>query len=108
MESAPLENILRGIRSVMKEHILPPRPKVMLDVAAQLLAGCVELPAKMNATVKRSMYSQTIDRVLALLDVADAITPHNTELRRALSMLLDACFRCSEKLQKEENENVPK
>jgi len=107
MESAKLEVILRDVRELLSDHtLLPPRARTLLDIASQFLNGSIELPARMSATVKRAMQSQTIDRVLALIDVVDAITPHDAKLHRALSMLLDACFRCSEKLQKEAEENV--
>lgn len=89
-----LDSIREMIHSAMLSRGISPDAKHLLNVAFRLIADIQHLP-RMKSEVRQQLILQAVDRVIALVDLAQFLSPSSSEdARQKLAALLDVLYRC--------------
>lgn len=94
MEVEKLDSIREQIHAAMLARGVSPDSKHLLNLAHRLISDVQHLP-RMKSEVREQLILQAIDRVLALVDLAQFLSPSSSEdARQKLTALLDVLYRC--------------
>lgn len=94
VEREKLDSIREIIHAAIQSHGISPDAKQLLNLAHRLIADVQHLP-RMKSEVRQQLILQAIDRVLALVDLAQFLSPSSSEdARQKLTALLDVLYRC--------------
>lgn len=90
-----LDSIREMIHAAIQGKGISPDSRHLLTLARRLVSDIQHLP-RMDDDVRGPLIQQAIDRVIALVDLAQFLSPSSSEdARQKLAALLDCLFSCT-------------